>query len=366
MHYFTFAEKDNTIYQESGSLNAGLDEILEVRKDVSDTGASVNVSRILIKFDLTYISQSVSSGLITNPKYFLNLYDAHPSALATSQSLYAYPVSGSWTMGDGRSYDNPITYEGSSWYYRYGKLDGTLWTSVSGSGGQWYSGSGYEASQSLNYNSSDIRMNVSDVVNKWLDSTVPNDGFIIKRSGSIANLDSGSDEGSTDLLGNLSFFSTDTNTKYPPTLEVQWDDSRWSTGSLSALSSTNLEDMTVYMKGLRPVYKEKSKAKFRIVGRERFPSKTYSTTPSSLTVKTLPSGSSYYSIVDAETDDVIVPFGSGSKLSCDSSGNYFNLWLDGYQPERYYKLLFRVVSGSGTVDEIDQYFDGGFTFKCSL
>ena len=25
MHYFTFAEKDTTLYQDSGSLNAGLD-----------------------------------------------------------------------------------------------------------------------------------------------------------------------------------------------------------------------------------------------------------------------------------------------------------------------------------------------------
>ena len=71
-------------------------------------------------------------------------------------------------------------------------------------------------------------------------------------------------------------------------------------------------------------------------------------------------------IIDAETDDVIVPFGSGSKLSCDSSGNYFNLWLDGYQPERYYSILYRVQSGSGTPDEIDQYFDEGFTFKVAL
>ena len=52
MHYFTFADKDTTLYQASSSMNTGLDEILEIKKDVSDTGASVNVSRILIKFDL--------------------------------------------------------------------------------------------------------------------------------------------------------------------------------------------------------------------------------------------------------------------------------------------------------------------------
>ena len=56
------------------------------------------------------------------------------------------------------------------------------------------------------------------------------------------------------------------------------------------------------MKGLRPEYKQKSKSRFRVVGRTRFPAKTYSTTPSNLTVKALPS-QSYYSITDAETED---------------------------------------------------------------
>ena len=367
MHYFTFAEKDTTLYQASGSLNAGLDEILEVRKEVSDTGATVNVSRVLIRFDLTYISASIVRGAITNPSFYLNLYDAHPTALATSQSLYAYPISGSWTMGDGRSYDNPVTTEGASWKFRDGLTDGTLWyPAISSSGGVWHSGSGYEASQSLSHNTTDIRMNVTDVVNKWLDLSVPNEGFMVKRSGSIGNLNSGSDEGSTTRYCNLSFFSSDTHTKYPPTLETVWNDSKWSTGSLSALSSTNLEDMVLYMKGLRGEYKEKSKVKFRVVGRERFPTKTYSTTADNLSVKTLPSASSFYSIKDAETNDVVVPYGSGSLLSCDSSGNYFNLWMDGYQPERYYTLEYRILSGSGTVDETDQYFDEGFTFKVSL
>ena len=69
MHYFEFAEKDTTLYEASSSVNAGLDEVLEIRKDVSATGGSVDVSRILIKFDLSFISSSVSRGLITNPKY---------------------------------------------------------------------------------------------------------------------------------------------------------------------------------------------------------------------------------------------------------------------------------------------------------
>jgi len=360
MHYFTFGEKDTTLYENSGSLNAGLDEILEIRKDVSDAGDTISTTRALIRFDISYISSSIVSNNITNPKFYLNLYDANSHNLSTSQSLYAYPVSQSWTMGDGRSYDNPVTTEGASWKYRHGVTDGGIWGEASSSGGTWIDGDGYVASHSIGHSTTDIRMNVTDIVNRWLEGTVSNEGFLVKRSGS--NSLSGSDEGSTTRFGNLSFFSSDTHTKYPPTLETVWDDSKWSTGSLSALSQANIEDMTIYMKGLRPEYKEKSKVRFRLVGRERFPEKTYSTTPSNLTVKYLPSGSSYYSIKDAETADVVVPYGSGSKLSCDSTGNYFNLWLDGYQPERYYTLEFRVQSGSG-VDQTNQYFDEGFTFK---
>ena len=56
MHYFEYATKDTTLYEASQSFNTGLDEILEIRKDMNDSGTVVYVSRALIKFDLTYIS----------------------------------------------------------------------------------------------------------------------------------------------------------------------------------------------------------------------------------------------------------------------------------------------------------------------
>ena len=36
-------------------------------------------------------------------------------------------------------------------------------------------------------------------------------------------------------FGNLKYFGRETHTIYPPKLEVVWDDSSWSTGSLSPL-----------------------------------------------------------------------------------------------------------------------------------
>ena len=101
---------------------------------------------------------------------------------------------------------------------------------------------------------------------------------MVKRSGSIGNTDSNAPEGSTDKLGHLSFFSRDTHTIYPPKLEVEWDDSSWSTGSLTPLTGSDLQDAVIYIKGLRPEYKENTKHRFNFVGRTRFPRKTYSTT----------------------------------------------------------------------------------------
>tara|TARA_B100000902_G_scaffold24744_1_gene29792 strand:+ start:11866 stop:12996 length:1131 start_codon:yes stop_codon:yes gene_type:complete len=373
MHYFIFPEKDTTIFQMSASKNTGLDEILEVRKDLNASGKNPKVSRVLIQFDLNEISNSMVRGTIDSDsaRFYLNLYDANPTNLSYTQSLYAYAVSQSWVVGEGFSADSPLTEEGCSWRFRDGQTAATLWTgSISASGGTWFDD--VYASQSFTFATRDVRMDVTPIVNKWLGSTRPNDGFILKRSGSVGNLDINTDEGSNDRLGNFSFFSRQTNTIYPPKLEVEWYDTKWNTGSLSPLNSTELEDTVIYMKNIRKTYKENSKVKFRLVGRGRYPTRSASNTSSEfLTVKYLPSGSvqsiggdgAYYSVRDADTEEVIVPYGTGSLISCDSTGNYFNLWMNGFQSERYYKFEFKVVSGSNTVDEVVNFYDEDYLFK---
>ena len=217
-------------------------------------------------------------------------------------------------------------------------------------GGTWYTasfGTGKHYYQSFNKYTDDLNVEVTDYVSEWIDGTRSNNGFIIKKSKS--------DEQSTTKFGSIKFFSSDTNTIYPPTLEVRWDDSSFVTGSLNALSS---DDIIVYVKNLSTEYKESSRAKIRVYGRERFPARTFSTTSNYSLVKYLPS-TTYYSIVDSETEQVIVPFDTNyTKVSCDSEGNYFDFWFNGLQPERYYKFVFR-VDQNGTV----KYYDDNFYFK---
>ena len=183
MHYFIFPEVDTTLYSASGSKNTGLDEIVEIRKDMKADGTNVKVSRILMKFDLSYISSSIVRGLITNPKYYLNLYDANPTDIGYSQSLYAYPVSQSWIEGEGSDSDNPTTTQGASWDYKTGINEEDWWNPNSQStsseqGGTWHDE--VYASQSFTWGTSDLRMDVTPIVNKWLDETYTNEGFVVK------------------------------------------------------------------------------------------------------------------------------------------------------------------------------------------
>ena len=383
MHYFEFGKRDTTLYSggTTASRNTGIDEILEINKVVNNNGTVGNVSRVLIDFDLSYISKSIQDGKIpSTAKYYLNLYDATSDEVEVEQPLHIYMVSGSWKQGSGKLDHDPVTDNGATYQYRDHEAK-TPWVtgSVLTDGGAWFTASvdgQYEVSTSydLTFDKKDVRADVTDLVNNFIysSSVYPNNGFIIKRedsgshgahpSSSMFDFNTGQ-EGDSSRLGNLQYFSRETHTIYPSKLEVEWDDSSWSTGSLSALSSTDLERLKVYFKNMKTEYKEKSIVKFRVVGRELYPSSSFSATPSELGVKYLPSASVEYEVRDADTEEVIIPFGSGSRISCDSDGNFFRVEMNGLQAERDYRFCIKVVSGSGTTDEQINYYDDNYEFR---
>ena len=196
-----YATKDNTItnaYKSNLNTrgisgNMGQSDILEVFHIYGQaTSSSLENARILIQFEISNISSSIVAGTIpANAEFFLNMYDAASVELNTSQSLYAYPTSQSWDQGIGKLSDMPRTTEGISWRYRDGETAGTQCISGSNStGGAWHSGSGNEASQSFDHETTDMRMNVTDIMKKWLSGSIPNFGFMVKRTGSIGNTSS--------------------------------------------------------------------------------------------------------------------------------------------------------------------------------
>jgi hypothetical protein len=102
MIYGIYPLSDATIYEASEStvpglpnpsiINTGLDAILDISKTFDSAENPYN-SRALLKFDLTTISQSISAGQITNPKFYLSLYTTEAEEIPVNYTLYAY---GNW------------------------------------------------------------------------------------------------------------------------------------------------------------------------------------------------------------------------------------------------------------------------------
>tara|TARA_R100001129_G_scaffold152360_1_gene114796 strand:- start:164 stop:850 length:687 start_codon:yes stop_codon:yes gene_type:complete len=215
-------------------------------------------------------------------------------------------------------------------------------------GGTWITGSGYEASQSFSNEAPDIRMNVTDIVEKWRANSITNNGFMVKRPYT--------DEISGENLGSLKFFGRETHTIYVPRLEVCWDD-KTSTGTKSVISS---DTYVPYIKNIKSEYRTTEIAKFRVGVRPEFPTRSYSTASFYLTGERLPVSSSY-SILDSVTNETVIPFtnvfsDSKTKISDDSNGSFFKLRMDSFMPERYYKIMLKCERADDVQTFDDFYF----------
>lgn len=332
-HYTASFDIDYGNYPLYNGLNTGSIEFTIMTPD----------GRIVDENDISGYSRYISSSYSENIKF---------QALQSGEYLFRWSFFGSGSGEYSASFDNfkldSSDHDTTGSIYVDIYYD-AHWITNEG-GGTWYTASFHSGShykQSFTKYTDDLDVEVTDYVNEWLDGTRTNNGFIVKKSKT--------DEQSTTKFGSIKFFSSDTNTIYPPVLEVRWDDTTFVTGSLEALDT---DDMIVYVKNLGTEYKESSKGKIRVYGRERFPARTFSSTSNYTLVKYLPT-TTYYSVVDAETEQVIIPFDTNyTKVSCDSEGNYFNFWFNGLQPERFYKFVFRVDQNGTT-----KYFDDNFYFK---
>ena len=349
-YYFLTASKDASVYLQQPNQNTGLDEILEISKVYY--GNIKDVARSIIKFDVGFLSSSISTGTIGLDSANLILRETESEELPLEYTIYANPLSGSWDMGIGTRFDN-VSTAGVTWNYREGdtKKDwlennlnlGTDANPNNGTGGTWWTG--YGGTQSYSYQTADINMDVKSILNAWMSSSIPNDGFLLRYSDVVEN--------NTEDYGILKFFSKETHTIYQPKISIGWNDQSFVTASLTALTS---EDIKVSISNLKKEYKLGSTPKLRILARELYPLKTFTNTFAYNSVKYLPQ-TTYYQIKDFSSDDVIVPFSDYSKVSCDSNGNYINLNLSNWEANRTYKIEFKIEQNSGV-----QYFDNNITF----
>lgn len=357
-----YAEKDTTLYEAYPDQNTGIDEILEIGKRLDTEGNTLLKSRSIVKFDMNEISQSLSiyGKTVNDCKFILQLYTSHAKNLPSDYSINAKLLGQNWINGTGFLSD--LTIDGATWS---GSAPGSNWISGSqsqqigtsnlyisgsGSGGNYlyYSGSNNTlsliASESFSNRTTDINMNVTDSLKIWLSGSnshaIPNYGFLLQFSDS--------DEADNNVTGFVNFFSRETHTIYVPKLTMYFDTGSFVTGSLT---SANLDSYIVYTE-IKPQYKDTEIAKIRIYARDKYPSKSPTNLFPIQTVKHLPA-TTCYSIMDSATNEVIIPYDNiYTKVNCDSTSNFIHIDMNGFMPERYYRLQLRLIDGF-TVNYID-------------
>ena len=362
MHHFIFPTQDTWISSGSSKIdgtsfkdqNFGLDPILEVKKEFFNSTFD-HPTRALVQFsgtDFTELTNFVSDGTIpSSAKYYLKLYEAEGNAEIQGDYTLAFqPISQSWTEGTGKFGDRPKNTNGCSWENRSNPTGGSevLWANAGVTVLNVSS-----STQTFSNQSPDVEADVTDMVNMWINSQEENYGMLVSFSGS--------QETDTTTFGHLKFFSKNTHTIFQPRLEVRWDDSSFdsdATASLNTLDTTGTVDNFLYMRGLREEYREGERVKFRVGARKRYIQKTFSTSVQTVSSSWFPSASGSYAIKDIATDEFIVPFSSYTSMSLDSEGMFFNQWLDGFYPDRVYKIQLKLKYN----DEQEQIFDDDFEF----
>jgi len=352
-------------------MNAGNDEILELVKEKGNNNSLYYPSRILLQFSNSDIQLAIAKS--NNFTSSLELFSTEHKNLSSEQSIEVFPLSSSWNEGTGKYSNLPISSNGSSWLYKDNDSSKTKWltssfgvgstgsisttVSITKGGGEWYTGSLFKGIQTFsNADSLDLNVDVTDIVQKFSASInvsqtyptgIPNYGFILKNSDTI-------EENVSSSNGTLQYFSADTHTIYPPKLTFKWDDSIHEKQSSAKLEG----DLSVSLYNNKREYNKNDVAKIKLHVRDKYPTRQFTSSSNYLNPGYFTT-SSYYSIRDAHTEEVVIPFDNhNTKLSANNDGMYFNLYMNGLQPERYYRILFKHTNNDGT-----QIYDDNYHFK---
>ena len=336
MNKFLTASKDTTLYEAFPTINVGLDEILDIGKVIdtnvdftSSTVYSTGSARSLIYFELP-----TTASVPATSSFYLNLRLAHAENIRRNQRILIYPISRSWDEGSGFFYQNVENVD-----------DGATWRQYSGSvswsqaGGDFITTSNTQSVILSQYPLQDLRVDVTNILRPIVSQSLQSTFY-----GLVLQFPT-SDELDEQNKGVLKIFSTQTHTIYQPTLEITWNSQTFSTGSLQPVPSTL--NVKVIPSNLKQVYTQGDVTRISLVVRDEYPLKSFDSTLRYKNKYYLPT-SSYYSIVDVQSNTTVVQFDDSSRVNTDSSGSYIVLDTSPLYAGRFYALKLKVTSGDYT------------------
>jgi hypothetical protein len=201
-------------------------EVYSIHGRVSQQSAEN--SRILIGFDYSKISQDRANYLIPasgSVKFFLKMYNVeHPETTPEKYYLSVLPISKSWEEGSGLDLE---TYTDSGYDPDDNSGFGANWL-YARSGSQWNNPGGdfiasLEKTQYFDDGTENLEVDVTDIVEKHINSQTSSYGFCVKLSASYENVAGNSDSVETTYYTKK--FSARSSEYFfkRPIIEARWE-----------------------------------------------------------------------------------------------------------------------------------------------
>jgi len=388
--YKLFPLQDTTLYSYYPDENSGMDAMCEVF-NMLDTSGKPQVARYLSLYDNDEI-KDVINNTIKGAQYSVSLKNFIATAHGITQptTIEILPIAQSWVVGTGYHLDSPSTENGACWntptyagtgeWLESGSINGFTFTSSYNSssttqgGGNWiydesgsiyvvydYSEPDYVGVDQLNspyklpfkpIDLKDIDVDVTPIVKVWYNDVIPNYGFITKLSSSFEF------NSSPNVQPLFNYYSVDTNTIYPPHIEFRWRDySTILTGSATS-SIVTTKDIKISLAENPSTFHPESINRFYLNVNQLYPTRTFQTSSLFTGTHYLPT-SSYFAIKDLDTNEYVCNFSTDyTQISADSKGNYFTVYMNGLEPERYYSIVIKTEINGSTI-----LFDDSYYFK---
>jgi len=381
---FIYPTQSCTLYSNYDILNTGADEILEVASDFTPTKGPMAARSLLL-----FSNEDILVDFKTTNRYILNLRIVQSVELESNVELEAYPVSEKWDAGKGRFSDTELLYPGASWLYKNENKD--TWTTTTSveydaGGGSWYDkfyDNELDEESTLDFKfkfetvASDVKIDITQLVSFWNMSAIENNGIILKFKDDVSK-----------RCGNVKFFSSNTNTIYRPYIEVGGHDYKFEpyiittttknsellsgsldsgsldsgsldSGSLEESTTDNTEqtkslesgvmelknkDLHIFIENIKESYTHDEIEKLVVGVRELNPKKNFSNRMR-YTGRNITSLDMFFSVLDAETEEIIIDFSEFTKISCDTNGHYFNFDFSCLSRGRLYKFILKLEHG---------------------
>ena len=184
------ADADNTItnaYKDGLSLratgsNMGQADVSEVFSIYGrESASSAELSRVLTKFNVATISADRTAGVIPasgSVSFYLRLYNAETSnTVPKNFTIVAQAISQSWNEGDGLDLENYKDSGKSNW------VSASTTTAWNTAGGDYHSSPTF--TQDFSTGLEDLEIDISFLVEEWIDGTKDNYGIGIRLTSSL-------------------------------------------------------------------------------------------------------------------------------------------------------------------------------------